>query len=140
MRENFDRAFLLVIGAEGKPTNDPDDPGGFTIWGLAKHYHPEIDTNTPIDYAKQVYRKEYWDAIGADDLPSPLDIAAFDFAVTSAPGDAIALLKVTRHWEEFMIRRIKHYSEVVRKKPKMAKYFRGWVNRVINLWLEIQPH
>ncbi len=95
MRENFDRAFLLVIGAEGKPTNAPDDPGGFT---------------------------------------------AFDFAVTSAPADAVALLKVTRHWEEFMIRRIKHYSEVVRKKPKMAKYFRGWVNRVINLWLEIQPH
>ena len=28
MRESFDKAFEITIGLEGKPTNDPRDPGG----------------------------------------------------------------------------------------------------------------
>jgi lysozyme family protein len=138
MKENFDRAFLLVIGAEGKPTDDPDDPGGFTIWGLAKRYHPEIDANTTIEYARQVYRKKYWDVIGGDALPSPLDIAAFDCAVNPGTGVAIGLLKKTSDWQDFMILRLKYYSELVRKNPEKIKYFRGWANRVLNLWDQIK--
>ena len=134
MKENFEKAFLWTVGAEGKPTDDPDDPGGFTIWGLAKRYHPEIDANTTIDYAKQVYRNEYWDAVGCDDLPAGIDMAAFDCAVNPGTGVALGLLKKTQSWQDFMVWRLKYYSELVRKNPEKIKYFRGWVNRVLNLW------
>lgn len=136
MKENFDKAFLWTIGVEGKPTNDPHDPGGFTIWGLAKRYHPEINENTTIEYAKQVYRKEYWDVVDGDNLPVGLDIAAFDCAVNPGTGVALKLLKETyiQSWQDFMILRLKYYSELVRKNPEKVRYFRGWANRVLNLW------
>ena len=134
MKENFDKAFLWTIGAEGKPTDDPNDPGGFTIWGLARRYHPEINKDTTIEYAKQVYRKEYWDVIDGDDLPAPLDIAAFDCAVNPGPAIADQLLKRTQDWQNFMILRLKYYSELVRNNPEKLRYFRGWANRVLNLW------
>ena len=78
MRESFDKAFELTIGLEGKPSNDPRDPGGFTIWGLAKKYHPEIDANTTLEYAKEVYLKQYWIPAGCDAAPYPMDICLFD--------------------------------------------------------------
>lgn len=134
MKDNFDKAFLWTVGAEGKPTDDPDDPGGFTVWGLAKRWHPEIGPDTTIEYAKEVYRREYWDALGCDDLPAPLDRVVFDCAVNPGPGVARDLLKKTRNWQDFQILRLKYYSELVRKHPEKIRYFRGWANRVLNLW------
>jgi hypothetical protein len=134
VKENFDKAFLWTIGAEGKPTDDPHDPGGFTIWGLAKRYHAAISKDTTIEYAKEVYRKEYWDAINGDSMPYPLDIAAFDCAVNPGLGVALRLLNQTNDWQDLMILRLKYYSELVRKNPDKLRYFRGWANRVLNLW------
>jgi len=138
MRENFDRAFAFTIGAEGNPTNDPHDPGGFTIWGLAKRWHPEITPETTIEYAQDVYRREYWDAIHADDLLDGLDIAAFDTAVNLGPFVASRLLCSTDDWRDYLIARLKQYSELVRMHPEKIRYFRGWANRVFSLWAEIK--
>jgi lysozyme family protein len=40
-----------------------------------------------------LYKKKYWDAVRADDLPVGLDYLMFDFAVNAGPGRAIKLLQ-----------------------------------------------
>ena len=137
MKENFDRAFKLVIGAEGKPSNDPHDPGGFTIWGLCKRDHPEINEHTTLEYAESVYKKQYWDVISGDNLPNGLDIAAFDCAVNQGAGTSKNILNKTKDLNMFMRLRLKCYSEIVRQNPDKLRYLRGWMNRVLVLWDEL---
>jgi lysozyme family protein len=137
MKENFDKAFKLVIGFEGKMSNDPHDPGGFTIWGLCKRSHPEVNEHTTLEYAKEVYKKEYWDKIGGDTLLSPIDIAAFDCAVNMGVGAAKEILVKTKDLNMFMRLRLRQYSQIVKKNPNSLRYLRGWMNRVLNLWDEL---
>jgi lysozyme family protein len=40
-----------------------------------------------------VYRRQYWDAIGGDQLPDGVDYAVFDFSVNSGPGRAARYLQ-----------------------------------------------
>jgi hypothetical protein len=133
-RENFDKAFALTIGLEGKPSNDPQDPGGFTMWGLAKKYHPEITRDTTIEYAKEVYLKQYWIPQKCDDAPYPMDICLFDAAVNPQHlGNPELLAKSPENWQEFMILRMvryMHFSKDV--------YVKGHIFRVLKLYEQIK--
>lgn len=136
MRENFDRAFALTIGLEGKPSDDPNDPGGFTIWGLAKKYHPWITKNTTIDEAKPVYLKEYWIPAGCDEATFPMDICLFDAAVNpqndpGLPGSGNKeLLNLNPDdWQEFLLMRMCRYKRL--SKPG---YVKGHIFRCLNIY------
>jgi len=59
MRTSFDPAFEIVIGLEGKPTNDSKDPGGYTVWGISSKYNVGISKNTTIEEAKKIYYEKY---------------------------------------------------------------------------------
>lgn len=140
MRENFDKAFALTIGLEGRPSNDPRDPGGFTIWGLAKKYHPEINANTTIDYAKQVYLKEYWIPAGCDSAPYPMDICLFDSQVNPQndprwPGGGnqeIMNLK-PENWQEYLLLRMARYM-----RNSKDVYVKGHIFRTLKLYQAIK--
>jgi len=43
--------------------------------------------------ALPIYRRLYWDAVRADDLPPGLDLATFDLAVNSGPSRAVRMLQ-----------------------------------------------
>jgi hypothetical protein len=135
MRENFDTAFELTIGLEGKPSNDPNDPGGFTIWGLASKFHPEINIATPLSYAKEVYLKQYWEPNGCDTAPFPMDICLFDSAVNPQndpklpySGNQELLALGPENWQEYQLLRIARYQ---RRSKRI--YVNGHINRVIKL-------
>ena len=140
MRENFDKAFALTIGLEGKPSNDPNDPGGFTIWGLSKVYHPEIDMNTTLEYAKRIYFADYWIPSGCDVQLFPMDICLFDSAVNpqndkKLPGSGnqeILNLKPS-DWHEYMIFRMQRYQRC-----SDPIYVKGHIFRVLNLCKQIK--
>lgn len=69
---NFDKAITAVLNEEGGYVNDPDDPGGETKYGISKRYHPDVDiANLTIDKAKEIYRDEYWNPFGLDQIESP---------------------------------------------------------------------
>ena len=81
---DFDKAFELVIGHEGGYVNNPKDPGGETKFGISKRAYPNEDIkNLTLEKAKFYYKRDYWDAIKADQLPPELRFHIFDAAVNS---------------------------------------------------------
>lgn len=99
---NFERALPLVLKHEGGYVDHPEDPGGATNLGITiatfrRYINPkgtkdDLRKITRAEAAK-VYRKQYWDAIKGDDLPSGVDYAVFDFAVNSGPSRAAKYLQ-----------------------------------------------
>jgi lysozyme family protein len=84
----FDEAFDRLIDHEGGYANHPSDPGGETMWGVtarvarANGYTGDM-RSLPRDTAKAIYRKSYWDAVKADQLPAAVRFDVFDGAVNS---------------------------------------------------------
>lgn len=91
---NFKKAVVIILKHEGGYVNHPSDPGGETNFGISKRAYPhlEISKLTEID-ARQIYRRDYWDAVKADLLPSNLRLMVFDAAVNHGPGLAIRILQ-----------------------------------------------
>lgn len=96
MAYDFDSSFAALINSEGGYTNDPDDPGGETKFGISKRSYPDIDiANLALDDAKAIYLRDFWNACGCDALPSPVNFNVFDFAVNSGVGGAAKVLQET---------------------------------------------
>ena len=90
----FDRAFTKLLGHEGGYVDHPSDPGGATNWGVTigtlAGYLGRPVTKTDVralsqDTVKAIYRKLYWDAVGAHRLEAAglpvVAYLAFDAAV-----------------------------------------------------------
>jgi lysozyme family protein len=91
---NFDEAFNRVIGLEKGYVNDPDDPGGETNFGISKRSYPHLDIkHISRDEAKAIYFRDFWNRIGAGDLPDGVVYQVFDFAVNSSIETAIRYLQ-----------------------------------------------
>lgn len=95
---DFDAAFDRLLGHEGEFSDHPDDPGGATRWGVtqrvarANGYEGDMRA-FPAEQAKAIYRRQYWDAVRADDLPPALRYAVFDAAVNSGVAQAAKWLQ-----------------------------------------------
>jgi len=95
MKENFEQSLKMLLKHEGNYSFHPDDPGGETMKGVTRAVYEqwvgrqvmdgEMKTLTDADVAP-IYKTNYWDRIRADELPSGLDFAAFDWAVNSGTG------------------------------------------------------
>jgi len=102
MKENWEKAFQAVLKHEGGFVNHPKDPGGMTNLGVTKKVweefvgrevdEAEMRALTP-DVVKPLYKKNYWDKIKGDQLPSGVDYAAYDLAVNSGTGRAAKYLQ-----------------------------------------------
>lgn len=92
--KSFDKAIDFVLDHEGGYSNDPNDPGGETKFGIAKRYHPDLDIQSlTIDQAKALYKKGYWDRLNLDDLPERVAFILFDTAVNCGTVRAVKLLQ-----------------------------------------------
>jgi lysozyme family protein len=95
---NFDQALAIVLKHEGGYVNHPSDPGGETNYGITKAvaqrngYHGDMRT-IPMDVVARIYKKDYWDAVKADELPPAVRYAVFDGAVNSGPVQSIKWLQ-----------------------------------------------
>ena len=93
----FDAAFDYAMGFEGWSalTDDPDDPGGLTKYGISKVNHPEVDVaNLTLEGAKAIYKKMYWNAIKGDQIASGrVAIKFFDMAVNMGTNRATKMVQ-----------------------------------------------
>ena len=91
---DFDRAFDLLMESEGGYSDDPADPGRETNFGISKRAYPQEDIQfITLERAKEIYRRDYWDAIRADELPYPINILIFDAAVNQGKKAAVRMLQ-----------------------------------------------
>lgn len=95
MHKNFQKCLSMLLHHEGGFVNHPKDPGGMTNLGVTKAVYDkwigresteeEMRALTSVDVAP-IYKKNYWDRVRGDDLPSGVDWCAFDWAVNSGSG------------------------------------------------------
>jgi len=156
----FDTAVAFLLAQEGGYSADPDDHGGETNWGISKRAYPNLDilTLTKKD-AEEIYRRDYWKKVRGDELPEPLGLVLFDWAVHSGTVTAILSLQrilgvkidgkfgsetkqsaVSAHLpqlvEELLEERLGSMILIAIGDPRQLKYLRGgWKNRIVQLSL-----
>lgn len=101
--DRFERAMALLRVHEGGYINHPKDPGGATNKGVTQrtynwyrklHKQPTRSVRQITEFeVKDIYRKQYWDAVKGDDLPSGIAYMVFDGAVNSGPSQSIKWLQ-----------------------------------------------
>jgi Glycosyl hydrolase 108 len=138
MNSNFTRALQFTSKWEGGYVNDPQDPGGVTKYGISKRSYPKLDIeNLTREQANEIYYKDYWLTSGCDSLPGPLCLVAFDSAVNHGVSWSLAYQKASKgNWNMMMQLRLGYYYDLVKRKPVLSKFLRGWQNR----WLDLKRH
>ena len=141
--ENFDRAEKFTIDLESKSSiaKDVGDGHGMTKYGITEKDHPGVDVkNLTLDQAKGIYRKEYWDHFGCDDLPYPLDCIHFDTAVNMYNKAPQILAQSGNDPAKYLSLRTERYRSIAAANPDKQKYLNGWLNRVCRLKVEYLPN
>ena len=160
MLTTFDEIIGLTLKHEGGYVDDPKDLGGETNYGITKRFYPDVDIkNLTEEGAKEIYKKDYWDKNKVDDLPDNLKHIYFDMCVNQGSGTAVrilqracnskgadlaidggfgpgtkaALAKYTTELERVRCYRLKHYYDLVNKKPEQERFLFGWFRRALEV-------
>lgn len=69
----FHKALKVIFEHEGFYSDDPDDRGGETIWGITKRVARSYGYKKqmilmPREIAEQIYRERYWDAMDLESV------------------------------------------------------------------------
>ncbi len=156
MNTDWDKAITFVLEMEGGYTLDPNDPGGETKYGISKKAYPSLDIkNLTVDQAKDIYKRDYWEACQCDQLPSAFAISVFDTAVNQGVGKAQRLLQIaldvdvdgvigaktisaafridTHGIKRFLAARLSDYAKTMSDNPKLLVFAMNWSYRVMAL-------
>ena len=160
MLTTFDEIIEVTLHHEGGYVHDPNDLGGETNFGIAKRFYPDVDIkNLTEEGAKEIYKKDYWDKNKVDELDEQLKHIFFDMCVNQGRGTAVRILQracnakgadlavdggfgpVSRaavetyepSLERVRCYRLKHYYDLVNKKPEQEKFLFGWFRRALEV-------
>ncbi len=153
---NFDNAIEKTLVNEGGYIFDKDDLGGETNFGISKRVYPNVDIkNLTVSQAKEIYKRDYWDKVKADNIESQLVAnELFDTAVNMGVRTAskliqgcigthpdgiignVTLQQINDTDEELLLLRFKlakvaRYAYLAKKRPANRKYLLGWINRAL---------
>jgi len=144
----FDIAFDRLLGHEGGYSNDPNDPGGETNWGISKRSYPNVDIKALTrDGAKAIYLRDFWQPLG--EAHPAVKYQVFDFAVNGGLPTGLRKLQAAigvaddGHWGplsaaalakmelndvllRFNAQRLRYYTSL----GKWPNFGKGWTNRV----------
>jgi lysozyme family protein len=91
----FEAAAQYTLEEEGVFSDDPDDKGGKTKFGISQRSFPDVDIdNLTREGAKGIYNEKFWVAPGFNLIPSDvLAVKTFDTGVNMGPRAAGKLLQ-----------------------------------------------
>lgn len=149
-----------VIRREGgeKATNDDQDKGGRTQYGISEKSHPGAwqDGSVSREEAEAIYAAKYVTGPGFDRISdSRLQAQMVDFGVTSGPAMAIQKVQSLVGQEpdgvlgpktiaaiqaedpillnnKLALERVKMIGRIVNKNPSQAKFLNGWLSRALD--------
>lgn len=106
MKAGFDTAFDRVIGHEGRFQNNRQDRGNWTSgkvgvgelkgtkFGIAAMTYPHLDIkNLTVAQAKQIYRRDWWIALGMERFRPAMQFQMFDAAINHGMHNATRMLQ-----------------------------------------------
>ena len=135
-------------------TNDPNDSGGETKFGIAKNSHTTVDiTDLTWPQAQDIYYNEYWIAGKCDQMPGRIAALHFDSCVNNGIARASKILQqamgvtqdgligpatlaIVAQTDEIAAcnaicnARSQFYQTLVTVRPSTAEYLDGWLRRV----------
>ena len=146
-----------IIRKEGDPTNDPNDSGGRTQFGISETANPEAwaDGHVTEAEAREIYERKYVIGPRFDQIPDVyLRAQLIDFGVNSGPAVAIMKLQEILHvtvdgWigpetlgaltqvhpeavnNELVKSRVMMICRIVQKNPSQLRYLLGWAKRAL---------
>lgn len=162
MKLTFEQAFDRLIGHEGKFTDDKNDRGNWTTgiigkgilkgtkYGISAMTYPDFDIkNLTLDQAKDIYKRDWWDKLNADNLDPAIVFQVWDFAINAGMGTAKRKLQKSVGMAEdgiigpltikaiqkadlndvlmkFNAERLNHYTSL----STWPRYGKGWTLRV----------
>lgn len=145
MKNNYSDCLTRVLKSEGGYTNNPNDSGGPTNFGITlKDYRLYINKsgtatdvkNMTINDAKSIYKSKYWDALGCDSLESGVDYTVFDYGVNSGlgrPRKALQRFKTLKGIpliDAINDERVSFLKALEVAQPKDKVFDKGWMTRV----------
>lgn len=99
MSHNLDEALDHLLAEEGGWSDNPNDRGGKTMWGVTQatysSYRKKIGKPSQSvrlitkGECRALYTTEYWEASGCHKLPWPISYLVFDAAVNSGPSRGV---------------------------------------------------
>lgn len=155
---DFDPAVAKTLIREGgaRFTDNPDDHGGATKYGISQRAYPNVDIrNLTEDQAKAIYKRDYWDRVSGDTLKSQIVAEnIFDTAVNMGATTATKLVQMTLDIDvdgkfgtgtakavnaideqeflaEFTLAKVARYAAICNKDRTQSKFLLGWVNRAL---------
>jgi lysozyme family protein len=140
--EKFEKCVQFVFDREGRVfENDANDPGGGTKFGISSKAYPNIAIKElNEEQAKALYLRDYWNKMNCDQYEAPIALAVFDTAVNQGCGMAMTILEElkadgkTLTQSAYLFKRLRHYSNLIQKKPNLERYCHNWMLRVVKVW------
>ena len=129
----FDAAFTRILGVEGGYVAN-DAGRGPSNMGINQAAHPGVDVGKLTqDQARDIYKREYWDALDLDKQPPAAAAFAFDAAVNQGPGFAKRMLEATGgDLSQMLAFRLQRYQQTAQD-PAKAGYLPAWTARAQKL-------
>lgn len=155
----FEDAINYVLQWEGGYSNDQNDLGSETNWGISKRSHPNIDIKSLTrEQAIEIYRKEYWEPYLFEKIvDEKITRKFFDMSINLGISQATlimqeslnlfhrnlkedgifgedTLLQINMTQPQSLITAIiskldSFYRQVVKDNPSQQKYLAGWLWR-----------
>ena len=155
----FDDNMLLNI--EGGLTNDPDDRGGLTKFGISKRSYPDLDiTNLTREQASAIYLRDFWNrnklgSINSQDVANQMLILSVNIGQETAVRilqtalvrrgmkieidgvsgsvtlSAVNMCNPFSLTESIRVAECKYYLNIVDKNKTQEKFFKGWIRRAL---------
>lgn len=153
MKENWESIINHALVSEGGYVNDPIDPGGETNWGISKRAYPKVNIKTLTkQQAIDIYKKDYWNVIKGDELPSGVDLVVFDAAINSGNKQSVKWLQrsvgVTddgvmgpatlaavnkANPQDVVNKTTQQRLQFMKSLDTWVRFGRGWTNRIVGL-------
>jgi lysozyme family protein len=150
----FNDYLKVILKHEGGYINHPSDPGGETKYGISKRAYPTINIKElTVEDASAIYYNDYWLKLKIENIKNEeLKLHIFDMAVNAGIKTAIKLLqgivgttqdgvlgsrseaKMALYQgdivESYKKARIDYYNKLIKNKPQLQVFIKGWINRV----------